>query len=220
MDLYWFLSRFRSGEACTLSRWGDGEWFSVLGHNSGENCDGHPYSDELGDELRSVLLSRPAYVLGMQPMVAADHAEPIRRFLKDNDLTDLSWVSGDIFHDEAKAGNLSEVMAALKGRRLLMIGSSHLTALSDGLQLGVERHIDVGGSQVFERRERIVTDALWYLEGQQESFVVSVCAGMTANYIVHRLHQRMGDRHSIIDFGSLWDPLVGVKSRKYMRGER
>lgn len=218
-NLDWFLSRFRSGETFTLSRWGDGEWFSVLGLVNGANCDGHPYSDKLRDELRSILLSRPTYVLGMQPMAMINYSDPIGRFLEGNGLMDLSWTDGDVFHDEAKKGNLHGVMDAIKGRKVLMIGSDHLTGLSGGSQLDIRGHIDVGGTEVFERRDQIVTDALWYLEGKRESYVVSVCAGMTANYIIHRLHRRMGKKHTLIDFGSLWDPLVGVNSRKYMRGE-
>jgi hypothetical protein len=38
-------------------------------------------------------------------------------------------------------------------------------------------------------------------------------ASMTTNVLIHRLYPLMGETSWLIDFGSLWDVYVGVKSR-------
>ena len=219
-DLEWYLSRFRSGEPCTLTRWGDGEWSAVFGREDGTNFDGHPFTVDLTGAMQAILRSRPTYVLGMGVMASIDYTGPIHEFLGEHGLEDLEWSWGDVFHDAAQRHDLASTFDALKDRRLLMVGPEHLAPLAERGYLPVHTHIDVGGTKVIEHWPRIVTDVLWYLEAQSESHVVSVCAGMSANCIIHELYKQAGDKHTFIDFGALWDPLVGVKSREYMRRSR
>jgi hypothetical protein len=55
------------------------------------------------------------------------------------------------------------------------------------------------------------------LAGKTEPLLISISASMPAEIMVDRLYHKYGHLHTIIDFGSLWDPLVGVRSRSYMR---
>jgi hypothetical protein len=63
----------------------------------------------------------------------------------------------------------------------------------------------------------VIAEAARWLALRQAPTLVSISAGMSAELILDALYLRFGDAHSFVDFGSLWDPLVGVYSRKYMR---
>jgi len=50
--------------------------------------------------------------------------------------------------------------------------------------------------------------------------LISLSASMPAEILLDWLYRDYGKKHTIIDFGSLWDQLVGVKSRSYMRNKK
>jgi hypothetical protein len=217
--LNWFLSRLKSKEPFTFSRWGDGEWRSVLGRKHGSNCDGHYYTEKLTEDLRGVLASRPKYALGIQKLAMRLYEAEITSWLKINGLLDLVWSNCDVFHYAAIKDELDRLLLALSDRPILMIGPDHLSNIPPGV-LDLEAHIVVPDRTAHDSVDMLITAARLVLDSEDESMVVSVCAGMTAEIIVHLLHQSHGDKHTIIDFGSLWDPLVGVQSRTYMRTKK
>jgi hypothetical protein len=58
------------------------------------------------------------------------------------------------------------------------------------------------------------------VESETEPLLISLSASMPAEILCDKLYDRIGKQHTIIDFGSLWDPLVGVKSRSYMKNKK
>jgi hypothetical protein len=57
-------------------------------------------------------------------------------------------------------------------------------------------------------------------EDQQDPLLISLSASMPAELLCDALFKRFGNKHTIIDFGSVWDPLVGRLSRSYMRAKK
>jgi hypothetical protein len=99
--LEFFLDKIRSREAFAFSRWGDGEWKSVLGqHKPGKhNCDGHRFFPPMGKELGQVLRSKPEYLLGLQSLALKLLRPEINKFLQQHGLQELTWYDADVFHD-------------------------------------------------------------------------------------------------------------------------
>ena len=58
------------------------------------------------------------------------------------------------------------------------------------------------------------------VESETEPLLISLSASMPAEILCDKLYDRIGKQHTIIDFGSLWDPLVGVNSRSYMKNKK
>jgi len=58
LPLSYFTDKLNDGEPFTFSRWGDGEWRSVL-YCKGQNCDGHQFFPLMRRELRNVLRAKP-----------------------------------------------------------------------------------------------------------------------------------------------------------------
>jgi hypothetical protein len=210
------VAKLDAGEVFTFSRWGDGEWQSVLGRTRWHNCDYHSYYPRMGDKLRDVLLSRPKYLLGMQPLALTLFEDKIVKWLTDNCLTELDWVPADIFHDASKDGLLGPLIATLNSKPLVVVGPPHLQRAK--AVLSWRAFVDVPPRNAYLALDDIYRNTLAALEDMPKHSIVSVSAGMPAKILVHLLHKRAGTRHTIIDVGALFDPYAGVISRSYMRG--
>ncbi len=212
------LDKLRTGKPFGFSRWGDGEWRSVLNTGRGQNCDGHRFFPQMGVDLGEVLRRRPEYLLGMQNFSLKQFGEKIHTWLTKQKLNDLVWYDADVFHKASINGRLNDVLEAIKDRHVVMVGPDHLKRLRpDYIQY--KTFIDVPPNDAYLSRDRIIRDiksAICDHDGDQ--VLVALSAGMPAGLVLDELYNKIiGKGFSIVDFGSLWDPLVGVNSRTYHR---
>jgi len=205
----------------TFGRWGDGEWRSVLRKTKAgaRNCDGHPFYPEMSNDLRAVLLRKPTYLLGMQNFSMRLYGRPIQNFLDSNNLTDLRWFNADVFHYGAIHGKRKEIVDTVKARKLLVVGPPHLKSLNKS-GLSYWGYIQVPPRNCYLNLQDIYRQVVAKAEGQGDPLLISVSASMPAEILCDMLFMRFGDKHTIVDFGSLWDPLVGKLSRSYMKAAR
>jgi hypothetical protein len=215
MNVDWFLEQFRGESEITVSRWGDGEWRAVLAKTAGFNCDGHPFSQGLTDLLCDVLREQPSYLMGMQGLAMRGWGNKIEAWLRDNVKEEFDWFNADVFHHAAIKGRLSDIYEATKARPIVLIGPKHMANVFEDA-----KHILVPDKGAFKARNRILEETRPLLDAAGSGVMVSVSAGMTAEFLIHELHKTHGGKHTIVDFGSLWDPLGGVKSRTYMKNAK
>lgn len=208
------LDHIRSESPFSLSRWGDGEWHSVLGTHKRRNCDQHRFFPEMGVSLANILRSKPKYSVGIQPLALKTMGDRINRWLSKNSV-DLIWSDADVFHLGAMAGRLDEIVDAVFSRNLLLVGPTHLAQLQS--RLNYNHFVAVPSRDCFRAVDKIVTRASAWLDNQDQPSLVAISASMPAEIILDRLYSVHGNYHSFVDFGSLWDPLVGILSRGYMR---
>lgn len=201
----------------TFSRWGDGEWRSLLGLGANyANCDGHHFFPEMGLQLQQVLQAKPVYRLGMQSLAVKLFKAKIEAFLQRHALTKLTWYDADVFHKAAIYNKLDKVVEAVSKRKVLLVGPAHLRKVP----FPVWKYVQVQSKNVYQQLNSILMQLFEILANETEPLLISVSASMPAEIIVDELYKRHGGKHTIIDFGSLWDQLVGVKSRSYMRAKR
>ena len=50
---------------------------------------------------------------------------------------------------------------------------------------------------------------------KEDPLLISVSASLPAGIILHKIYPLTKGRHTVIDFGCLWDPLVGVATAGY-----
>lgn len=215
------VAKLRARESFAFSRWGDGEWFAVLGRDYGSNCDGHPYSKALGQDLTDVLLSRPPYLLGMQNLAMGRMGSSIEEFLEGSGLSDLPWCNSDIFHREAIRGGLKDLVDALNDRDLTIVGPDHLRKLTE-THFPQADFVSVPPRNAYAKWQAVCADVALSLAGRPDA-VVSLSMGMPAELALDRLYHlgaAEGANWTLIDFGSLWDPFVGVLSRSYMKRDQ
>jgi hypothetical protein len=165
----------------TFSRWGDGEWRSVLRkHKEGaSNCDGHRFFPAMATELRGVLSRRPTYRLGMQNFAMRLYGVPIQQYLKSNKLTDLHWVDADVFHYGAIHGKRKELVDAVKTRKLLIVGPPHLKSLKHS-GLPYWDYVEVPPRNCYLAVRDIFRKVAAKADGQKEPLLISISASMPA----------------------------------------
>lgn len=215
-----FVGLIQRGEPFALSRWGDGEWQSIFGQVRGTDAHGHAYFPQLAVDLALVLESRPSYLLALPREVDALYGDNVVSWLARRRLTDLDWVAGDVFRDASRAGRLGPLVDALNAApALVLVGPPHLAKLKGPL-LDYDEFVTVPPRNAYLAFKGVLRDTLAASESRPDGTVIAVSAGMPAKLLVHELHRRLGRRHQIIDFGSLWDYHVGAGANGHRRRAR
>jgi hypothetical protein len=209
MPLSYYVSMLAAGKPFSFSRFGDGEWNAILGR-PGQNCDGHAFFPELGRDLRQALVARPAYLCGMQYRAIRDMGTDIRAFLVKNEVF-VTWQDADVFHYANNAAALFPLVKQLRAMKVVVVGPAHLRAMG-GSVFPYDHFIEIPLKNCYMARQETEAQVRAYFERSGPA-VFAFSASMTTNVLIHRLFPLMGPSSWLIDFGSLWDVYVGVKSR-------
>lgn len=189
-----------------FSRWGDGEWTCILQKRKGKaNCDGHRYFPDMAVDLADVLRERPPYFTGLQRFALRVCEGTIPKWLTANGLEDKRWVESDIFHKAAQNG-----IWDFKEWPTLLVGPAHLRSAFKNI-----RFVEIPSRNCWLETQAVLQKIRTELT-DNPAHVVGFCASMPSKVWIHWLWKEDGNR-TLIDFGSVFDPLVGVKSRRYMR---
>lgn len=202
------VEHLESGRRLVFSRWGDGEWSAILGHGT-QNCDGQAYTPDLRRALSSTLRQRPTYRLGMQSLALRRFGAEIEAWLGSNGLR-FEWVDSGVFHSASIGDRLGPLVEALDRRVVVLVGPKRLS----GVPFTVEAHVEVPERDAYAALGRLYCETAVELGGRSVSAVVAVSAGMGAKVLIHWLSQAF-PQHTILDFGSVWEPYVGVANRTY-----
>ncbi len=212
ISLETFLNLIEERTSFSFSRWNDGQWRMILGKTEGQTGDRHKYSKVIGDDLRAVLLDKPKYMLGLQGLsLRGNLGKRVKNWIHDNDIEDLTWFDADIFHRASMENRLDPIIQALSGREVIVVGPKHMEKLPFA-----SHFVPIPKTDTYYEKRRIIEQIEGILKDLEPS-VVSLSAGWTADLIVAKMHPTFGDKHTFIDFGSVWDPYVGVFNRGYMK---
>lgn len=212
-----FVDLIQKREPFAFTRWGDGEWWSILGRTEGQNVDGLAYDPALGEDLRRVLTDRPPYMLGLQDLALEIFAGEVEQWLTERALDELDWINAAVFHGASRDGNLGPFLDTLRAApRLVVVGPPHLAALEP--LLGYHTFVKVPPHDSYRAKDVLLTELVAIAATLPKGAVFSISAGMTANILIDALTKtNAGKRLILLDIGSLWDPYAGVKSRVYMQ---
>lgn len=207
-----FVNLLEEEKPFSFSRWNDGQWMMVLGVTEGCTGDGHKYAKEIGDDLVDVLLRRPKYMMGIQGLsLRGSLGKKVRPWIQDAGIEDLRWFDADVFHHACRDNELAPIIQLLLNRKVIVVGPGRMESLPF-----VSNFVPIPETDTYYEKQRIINQVADILE-EPEPVVVSISAGWTANLLISELYPTFGSRHTFIDFGSVWDPYVGVYSRGYMK---
>jgi predicted O-methyltransferase YrrM len=215
-NLTHYTQRLEAGETFSFSRWGDGEWLSVLAKrlSNTANCDSHRFFPAMGRELQEVLKSDPPYEIGMQQRALDLYGRDICRFLQAH-LPKRQWHFADVFHKASCRGRLAPLLQLLKKLPLLLVGPGYLTNIDKIIPF--QEFVEVPRKNCYLQLNRIENEILQASKSLPKPFVCSLSASMPAEILIHRLYPRLQESTFLIDFGSLYDPFVGYNTRGYHR---
>lgn len=210
--LEFYVGKLQRGEPFSFVRYCNGEWNCLLRQQS-DRTYGIPqlHMPELQAALAASILEPRTgdYYLALQNhgfLGPLGFIAEIDQWLEQHGAPDINWHFGTVFHRASEKGQMGTLVKALQARPLVVVGPEwlrQLTFATDFVPVAAKNcWVDV---ESIETRLRSVT----------AGSVISFSAGATANVLIHRLAPILGQHSWLIDFGSLWDPYCGVKSRRY-----
>lgn len=216
-----FLKKIADKEPFSFSRFGDGEWASLLQMEDERrtNTDGHTYFKDMGEALVNVLKSKPNYYLGMQRFARDErYPEEIDSFLDKHSLKELNWVNADVFHHASIKGYFEQFFDVIEKLDcpVILVGPKYLEDLI--WRFGFATHIQIPEKNCWLKRDDIMNEVNYHLANcseELESAIVLFVASMPANYMIDELYKKYGADHTFIDCGSVFDPYCGQVKRGY-----
>lgn len=196
-------------------RYGDGEFSSILGY-SGQNCDGVQYTEKLRVALTETLMYphlQDNYFYGMLAIAFRFYRPYIEKFITTHNL-DITWTEATFLVAANRHGRFSNFLSILQSRPILYVGPTYLQGLAEVLGLQIPYFISIPDKTAFEHREEIRNKVLVYSDAAD---FVGFSAGPATKWLIWALYPDLGDTHTLIDFGSIFDGYVGRPSRKYQR---
>lgn len=209
LPLSFFVDCLNRHRAMTIVRYGDGEFSALLGRE-GETCDGQPYTRELGMDLLRTLAQPRDYIYALGPRAAQGLGIDVEAFMRRRGLR-IDWHDSEVFIDASTRGDLFPFVEALRTRQVMTVGPAHLrrSPAYDAVAF-----VETPAKDAYRARARLYTEVL------REAYQVdTICfsAGPVAKILIYDLYPHLGQTHSLIDLGSVFDWYCGVDSRGYMR---
>lgn len=209
--LDYFCKRLEDRLPFAYSRFGDGEWYALLGY-LGQNCDGSRYTKTLGTALRRAIKNSWKfpffYALGSQATTKL--GAEIDRFLQAHKV-EITWHNAEVWVWGSIHGKLGRLVRVLRDRDMTYVGP-------DGLRPTVKRffgdvdYVVIPEQDCFSQHGKVLKS----IEKSGNS-VVGFSAGMATNGMIDKLWEISDGEVTLLDFGSVFDPYTGRLSRSYMR---
>lgn len=205
--LSYYVDMLNSNQPFALSRFGDGEWTWILDIDY-INEEGHGYFPEMAKELRAIMdRNRPLPYHYSRPELKLCHnQEQIEAYCQKLPVT---WYDCSTMRRANIEGELYPLVEALRKKRVILVGPSHLVQLK---AFEFIEFIRVPNRNAYSLKTNVlhtIRTAICLLQPD----IIAFSAGPLANILIDELWD---GSTTLIDFGSIWDPYVGVKSRRYM----
>jgi hypothetical protein len=191
----------------SFARYGDGTFLGMQGQK-GLNCDGSPIHPNQTTLLeKSILDSSITHGMGnLAISVAKAHLWLEARGI------DIEWYDCNVMHTASVSGELYPFIEWLRKRRTILLGPGHLQQLKGIPLQGFYAVHPTHAFYELPRLEKIASRSIVRLRAN----TVLISAGTAAPVLVSHLHRAFPDVN-VVDTGSVWDPYVGVLSRKVFR---
>lgn len=195
----------------SFSRYGDSEWRAALNYKEGQfKSSTHDYDQNLNFDIQNSLMKKNKgnnLYYGIPRHCITEFKEEIEKKLIN--LSDIDWVDANVFYFAAEADNeLNSFVKALRKKRVCLVGPIHLAPLKFLTSSG---HIIIPSRNAYKKIGKI---AISMFKQKNTTDVYILCASLASNILIHFIYPVLGKTHFLIDCGSIWDPHVGILSRK------
>lgn len=207
LEITEFVTWLHEKPGFCFARYGDGTFLGMHGIE-GVNCDGSPIRyDQTYDLEKSIRDTTITHGMG-DLAVSVGKAES---WLKNKGIN-VPWYDCNVMHTASVQGRLYPFIELLRTRKTVLLGPRHVGRLR---KIPLLAFYEVHATKAFyevDRLEKLARREIPRLKAD----TLLISAGTAAPVLVSRLH-KVFPSINIIDTGSLWDPYVGVLSRKIFR---
>lgn len=220
----WYAKEIVSGVPFSMVRYGEGEWRTVVPgvalkpfHNR-EVYREIWHSPQAIEHLTRAVVNHhrhPRYFAAMW------HIEHLRHYFhwlpstikwqKKNGLGDVRWHDGWVWRRAVQSGTFYPIVKAIKEQSLplCIVGPPSLSRLND--HFDVEYRVEIDRWKAYYQLDLIVesvrhfnSPALWI-----------ICGGGPAKIAINRLFPELCEISYLIDFGAVWEGMLGERPRSY-----
>lgn len=191
----------------SFARYGDGTFLCLQG-SKGINCDGASLSSVQAEGLEESLRDETiAHGIGDLALTTGRAEEWLAK-----KRLNIHWYECNVMNTASHQGRLLPFVRWLRDRKVIMVGPKHLERFK-----GFPRteFVEVHPTDAYRYLDHTVNMVCRYL-AQGRGNTVLISAGPSAPTMVSRIHCTF-PLANVIDTGSVWDPYVGVYSRKVHR---
>jgi len=202
----------RNNIACIFAKYGDGE-LSAATFQNGYNCDGTPYTYNLGTKLKESLkyiVKQPNNMIGKWPV------ERVYNYWQSLVDTPINYVDYHTVLNDTESINNTDKLELLKSikestRKKIYIANPLLKRSK--ILLNIDLHIEVGFSNWFETDyERVYKTVCSMIESDTNTLII-ISAGIGAKPLIADLH-KLYPNAIYIDVGSALDTLCTKKDSR------
>jgi len=192
------------------ANYGDGEWGAMMGLSI-TNTDGTRYTPQLGKWLRWTLEHPSGMWCGTNPgdRLRAD----VDAWIARNEIN-VPWMPKEILSEANVNGQIAPFFRAVRawtGKRVL-VGPKHLHVLPVQV-VGPVEHVEIPDHVAWTVTDRIADDLRGLIVPGNVTMIM-FSAGMATNIVMNQLWKEYRGEVTMIDTGAIFDPYVGVLSRK------
>ena len=208
-----YINKIKNNEFFSFTRWGDGEWACTVGRG-GRNCDGHEYFKEMSQDLRLALTGGKKYYKAIWPVTHRQiqiNLDWISKFLNENNI-EIPWANAIVWEDLVIRQGIEKLVSVLESKDLIIVSDKSKKKLN----IEYKDFIEIPPKNCYLEKSRIKNSILQKSK-EYKYPVFALSASMATNVIVDELFDQIGSNCWMIDFGSIWDPFVGIISRSYHR---
>lgn len=226
-DLNYFIDLMKKNENFTLTKIGDGELiciFKYLGwlnanQFGSSNTDRHTYFNDMGEALHNTLINEKGYYKYFHPgwldntINVRELRILLQKYVKEFNINPPNLCdSRKAFYVDAKAGNLGPLKNELENRNFIMVSEGRKRKLT----LKYKDFIEVPAMNCWLEKDRIISEMLEMVE-KYENPIFGLSIGMPSLVIQDELYPIIGEKSTMINFGSMWDPFININNRGYHR---
>lgn len=211
--LDYYINLLKNDIKFSLTRWGDGEWNCAMG-KTGRNCDKHEYFPAMRNQLIDALIHDRGYFKATWPLseeMIGNNIKQIRLFCENLGINLVGWHDASVIEYGATTGLIGPMIEQLEKMNFVIVSEPRKRKLSI-------KHVDfveVPLVNCYLKKDIIKEDIIDLVNYGYDNIVFGFSASMATNVIIDELYPIIGKDCWMIDFGSIWDPFIGIISRSY-----
>ena len=211
-----YVDMLNKGISFSFSRYWDGEIECMVGRNGlGYNCDKCHYTDALQKALLKTIENNYDYYHAVNQPKNNENTKGLQaqfeRLLESLN-SKVKWYDFMVFQYAVETGKFYPMLEALKNKMVLFLGGGHLAKIRELLP-NVE-FLETPATDAFDRLDEIESQVKKRIVN---GLVVILCLGMASNVFIDDMFPAYGKLITMIDMGSAWDALLGLKTRRWIR---